>query len=128
MDCSRDSPGFGYDWQGRFADFGAGGHVDIGKLPSTDIRHITQVGTDHYFRECPMKVGRPDEGVLLGQHMSTVMRATLLMAAVILADAFSAVAQRSKQETLGEMRRILAGAVCLGESYPGTVIASDSAG
>lgn len=47
---------FGYDWQGRFADFGAGGHVDIGKLPSKDVRQITQVGTAQYFKEGPMKV------------------------------------------------------------------------
>lgn len=47
---------FGYDWQGRIADFGATGHVDIGKLPSTDVTAIAEYGTGAYFRDGPMKV------------------------------------------------------------------------
>jgi hypothetical protein len=37
-------------------------------------------------------------------------------------------AQSSQRETPAEMRRIVAQAICLGESYPGTAIATDSVG
>jgi hypothetical protein len=47
---------FGYDWQGRVADFGATGHVDIGRLPDSDVSHITDIGTGAYFKDGPMKV------------------------------------------------------------------------
>ena len=47
---------FGYDWQGRIADFGATGHVDIGRLPTADVRQITDIGTGAYFNEGAMKV------------------------------------------------------------------------
>lgn len=47
---------FGYDWQGRIADFGASGHVDIGRLPSADVTGITEYGTGAYFLDGPMKV------------------------------------------------------------------------
>jgi hypothetical protein len=47
---------FGYDWQGRIADFGATGHVDIGRLPSADVRQVTDIGTGAYFIDGPMKV------------------------------------------------------------------------
>ena len=35
-------------------------------------------------------------------------------------------AQSNQRETPGEMRRIVAEAICLGEGYPGTVVANDS--
>lgn len=47
---------FGYDWQGRIADFGATGHVDIGLLPDADVANITEYGTGAYFLDGPMKV------------------------------------------------------------------------
>lgn len=47
---------FGYDWQGRIADFGASGHVDIGKLPTADVTGIAEYGTGAYFLDGPMKV------------------------------------------------------------------------
>jgi hypothetical protein len=48
---------FGYDWEGRIADFGATGHVDIGKLSEVGGKvHISDIGTGHYFKACPMKV------------------------------------------------------------------------
>lgn len=47
---------FGYDWQGRIANFGATGHVDIGKLPTADVTGITEYGTGAYFMDGPMKV------------------------------------------------------------------------
>jgi Type VI secretion system (T6SS), amidase effector protein 4 len=40
---------FGYDWQGRTADFGASGHVDIGKLTNPDNLSISEIGTGQYF-------------------------------------------------------------------------------
>lgn len=47
---------FGYDWQGRIADFGATGHVDIGHMPDADVKNITEIGTGAYFNDGPMKV------------------------------------------------------------------------
>lgn len=47
---------FGYDWQGRIADFGATGHVDIGKLPNSDVANVTEIGTGAFFKDGPMKV------------------------------------------------------------------------
>ena len=48
---------FGYDWQGRTADFGASGHVDIGKLSeSGGQQYITEFGTGQYFLPGPMIV------------------------------------------------------------------------
>ena len=47
---------FGYDWQGRIADFGATGHVDIGRLPDSKVSSITDIGTGAYFTDGPMKV------------------------------------------------------------------------
>lgn len=47
---------FGYDWQGRMADFGATGHVDIGKLSSADAAGLSEYGTGAYFLDGPMKV------------------------------------------------------------------------
>jgi hypothetical protein len=47
---------FGYDWQGRIADFGATGHVDIGKLPDSNVANITEIGTGAYFEDGAMKV------------------------------------------------------------------------
>jgi hypothetical protein len=47
---------FGYDWQGRIADFGATGHVDIGRLPDGEVKNITEIGTGAYFKDGPMKV------------------------------------------------------------------------
>jgi hypothetical protein len=47
---------FGYDWQGRIADFGATGHVDIGRLPDTNVANVTEYGTGAYFEDGPMKV------------------------------------------------------------------------
>ncbi len=46
----------GYDWQGRIADFGAGGHVDIGRISQTNILGINEIGTGAYFKEGPMIV------------------------------------------------------------------------
>jgi Type VI secretion system (T6SS), amidase effector protein 4 len=46
----------GYDWQGRTADFGASGHVDIGKLTSSTDASITEVGTGSYFNPGAMIV------------------------------------------------------------------------
>jgi hypothetical protein len=46
----------GYDWQGRTADFGASGHVDIGKLTDAKSAAITDIGTGSYFRTGPMIV------------------------------------------------------------------------
>jgi hypothetical protein len=47
---------FGYDWQGRIADFGATGHVDIGRMPDADVKNITDIGTGAYFKDGAMKV------------------------------------------------------------------------
>jgi hypothetical protein len=47
---------FGYDWQGRIADFGATGHVDIGRMPDADVKNITEIGTGAYFKDGAMKV------------------------------------------------------------------------
>lgn len=47
---------FGYDWQGRFADFGAGGHVDIGKLIDPAGMSMVDVGTGSYFNTGAMIV------------------------------------------------------------------------
>jgi len=47
---------FGYDWQGRIAEFGATGHVDIGKLKDTNVANISDIGTGAYFNDGPMKV------------------------------------------------------------------------
>lgn len=48
---------FAYDWQGRIADFGATGHVDIGKLTgSSTSPYISEVGTKSYFIEGAMIV------------------------------------------------------------------------
>lgn len=47
---------FGYDWQGRIAEFGATGHVDIGKLRDANVANITDIGTGAYFTDGPMKV------------------------------------------------------------------------
>jgi hypothetical protein len=47
---------FGYDWQGRIADFGAGGHVDIGRLVDSGGLKITDIGTGSYFNQGPMIV------------------------------------------------------------------------
>jgi len=47
---------FGYDWQGRVAEFGATGHVDIGRLPDSNPANITDIGTGAYFLDGPMKV------------------------------------------------------------------------
>lgn len=46
----------GYDWEGRIADFGATGHVDIGKLPDADVANVTEIGTGAYFVDGPMRV------------------------------------------------------------------------
>jgi hypothetical protein len=47
---------FGYDWEGRIADFGATGHVDIGRMPDDDVDNITEIGTGAYFEDGPMRV------------------------------------------------------------------------
>jgi Type VI secretion system (T6SS), amidase effector protein 4 len=47
---------FGYDWQGRTADFGASGHVDIGKLTDPANVSISEFGTGQYFIGGPMIV------------------------------------------------------------------------
>ena len=48
---------FGYDWQGRTADFGASGHVDIGKLTESGGQpFISEYGTNQYFLLGPMIV------------------------------------------------------------------------
>ncbi len=47
---------FGYDWQGRMADFGASGHVDIGKLINPENVSVTEVGTGSYFKSGAMIV------------------------------------------------------------------------
>ncbi len=47
---------FGYDWQGRIADFGAGGHVDIGRLTDASTMGMTDVGTGSYFNPGAMIV------------------------------------------------------------------------
>lgn len=48
---------FGYDWQGRIADFGATGHVDIGRLfDSGGEVMIADFGTAAYFESGPMLV------------------------------------------------------------------------
>jgi hypothetical protein len=46
----------GYDWQGRIADFGATGHVDIGQIAGGDVGQIGQIGTGAYFATGAMKV------------------------------------------------------------------------
>ncbi len=47
----------GYDWQGRFADFGASGHVDIGKITGSGASlSISEFGTNSYFKEGAMIV------------------------------------------------------------------------
>lgn len=47
---------FGYDWQGRYADFGAGGHVDIGTLVDSATLAMVDIGTGSYFNTGPMIV------------------------------------------------------------------------
>jgi Type VI secretion system (T6SS), amidase effector protein 4 len=47
---------FGYDWQGRTADFGASGHVDIGKLTDPKNVSIGEIGTGQYFIQGAMIV------------------------------------------------------------------------
>jgi hypothetical protein len=47
---------FGYDWQGKIAEFGATGHVDIGRLPDADVDNITDIGTGAHFNDGPMRV------------------------------------------------------------------------
>lgn len=47
---------FGYDWQGRFADFGAGGHVDIGKLINSASMTMVDIGTGAYYNTGAMIV------------------------------------------------------------------------
>lgn len=46
----------GYDWQGKYADFGASGHVDIGRLPSSKVDDVAEIGTGAYFNDGRMKV------------------------------------------------------------------------
>lgn len=47
----------GYDWQGRIADFGATGHVDIGRLYEANGEpFIADYGTAAYFEPGPMLV------------------------------------------------------------------------
>ena len=47
----------GYDWQGRTADFGASGHIDIGKMIDIGGQvHISLTGTGQYFISGPMLV------------------------------------------------------------------------
>jgi hypothetical protein len=54
--------------------------------------------------------------------------ATLAAAAAGILWPAPAAAQSSQRETPAEMRRIVAQAICLGESYPGTAVATDSVG
>lgn len=60
--------------------------------------------------------------------MSTSIRTATLTAALAALLAAVALAQSSRRETPGEMRRIVAEAICLGEGYPGTAVATDSVG
>jgi hypothetical protein len=47
----------GYDWQGRTQDFGASGHVDLGKLDdASGSPFVTEFGTGHYLLPGPMIV------------------------------------------------------------------------
>jgi hypothetical protein len=47
---------FCYDWQGPLAEFGATGHVDLGRMQNADVDAITDFGTGTYFNDGPMKV------------------------------------------------------------------------
>jgi hypothetical protein len=47
---------FGYDWQGPLAEFGATGHVDIGRMQDADVDHISDIGTGAYFNDGLMRV------------------------------------------------------------------------
>ena len=47
---------FCYDWQGPTAEFGATGHVDIGRMADADVDGITDIGTGAYFNDGPMRV------------------------------------------------------------------------
>lgn len=47
---------FGYDWQGRIAEFGATGHVDVERMPDANVANVTEIGTGAYFVDGPMKV------------------------------------------------------------------------
>lgn len=47
---------FGYDWQGPLAEFGATGHVDIGRMDDADVDHISDIGTGAYFNDGLMRV------------------------------------------------------------------------
>jgi len=55
-----------------------------------------------------------------------VVTVAAFMAGLLWAGA--APAQTSRRETPAEARRIVAQAICLGEGYPGTAVATDSAG
>jgi len=47
---------FCYDWQGPIAEFGATGHVDIGRMKDADVDAISDIGTGAYFNDGPMRV------------------------------------------------------------------------